>query len=83
MILRSSKNPANSQEERDEHIKTSITRAREAIAVDVKDGESWYVLGNALLTSFMNSEDKEEDKHGLLEKALKAYAMAVHARTRC
>ncbi|KAG9160292.1 hypothetical protein Leryth_018939 [Lithospermum erythrorhizon] len=35
-----------------EYVEESIKHAREAVSLDVKDGYSWYNLGNAFLTSF-------------------------------
>lgn len=34
------------------NIQQSVTTAKEAVAMDVKDGHSWFVLGNAYLSSF-------------------------------
>jgi len=34
------------------NTKTSIVKAKEAVALDVSDGDSWYVLGNAHLAHF-------------------------------
>jgi len=63
------------QEEKDpvkrkENFKQSIKMANEACMQDLKDGQSWYVLGNAHFTNFfMNNERISE-----LDLALKAYA---------
>jgi hypothetical protein len=31
------------------NVEESVREAKRAVALDVKDGESWYVLGNAYL----------------------------------
>jgi len=41
-----------SEEEVLANTKTSIVKAKEAVALDVSDGDSWYVLGNAHLAHF-------------------------------
>ncbi|KAL3824119.1 hypothetical protein ACJIZ3_020148 [Penstemon smallii] len=54
-------------------VDESIKHAKEAIALDVKDGNSWYILGNACLTSFFVTGAWD---HGKLLQALKAYQHA-------
>ncbi|XP_021896165.1 tetratricopeptide repeat protein 5-like isoform X2 [Carica papaya] len=60
-------------ENQSELIEESIQHAKEAITLDVKDGHSWYNLGNACLTSFfvMGAWD-----HSKLLQSLKAYQNA-------
>lgn len=44
--------------------------ATKSVSLDMKDSQSWYVLGNAHLTNFfINNENTME-----LEHAIKAYA---------
>ena len=51
-----------------------VQLANKAILLDLKDGYSWYVLGNAHLTRFfIGGQDYEE-----LNFALKAYTQAEH-----
>jgi tetratricopeptide (TPR) repeat protein len=51
----------------------ALARAKQALELDLNDGESWYVLGNAHLTCFFLSDsNKSED----LNKALTAYNIA-------
>jgi len=33
-------------------VEKSVSLAKEAINLDLNDGESWYVLGNALFSNF-------------------------------
>ncbi|KAL6539031.1 hypothetical protein OROMI_025357 [Orobanche minor] len=54
-------------------VDDSIKHAKEAIALDVKDGNSWYNLGNACFTSFFVSGAWD---HGKLLQSLKAYQHA-------
>ncbi|KAJ8747683.1 hypothetical protein K2173_011481 [Erythroxylum novogranatense] len=56
-----------------EIVEESIKHAKDAIALDVKDGNSWYNLGNALLTSFFVSGAWD---HSKLLQSLKAYQHA-------
>jgi len=52
--------------------KKSVDLAKEAVGLDLKDGESWYVLGNAYLSNyFVNAKKLDE-----LQAALKAYNQA-------
>ncbi|XP_010253138.1 PREDICTED: tetratricopeptide repeat protein 5-like isoform X2 [Nelumbo nucifera] len=54
-------------------VEESIQHAKEAIALDVKDGNSWYNLGNACLTSFFVTGAWDHNK---LLHSLKAYQNA-------
>ncbi|KAH9619594.1 hypothetical protein KSS87_022470 [Heliosperma pusillum] len=56
-----------------ERVEKSIKYAKDAIALDVKDGNSWYNLGNACLTSFFVSGAWD---HSKLFQSLKAYQNA-------
>ena len=51
----------------------SLKEAKRAIALDVTDKKSWYVLGNAHLAQFFQLQHDPAD----LSKALKAYRRAV------
>ncbi|GAM20787.1 hypothetical protein SAMD00019534_039620 [Acytostelium subglobosum LB1] len=51
------------------NIEKSVKLAKDAVSVDFKDNESWYVLGNAYLSLFfMDASDDTQ-----LDSALKAY----------
>lgn len=54
-------------------IEQSIQHAREAIMLDVKDGNSWYNFGNACLTSFFVSGAWDKS---ILLQSIKAYQNA-------
>ncbi|KAL4346472.1 hypothetical protein GQ457_17G005740 [Hibiscus cannabinus] len=56
-----------------EMVEESIQHAKEAITLDVKDGNSWYNLGNACLTSFFVTGTGD---HSKLLQSLKAYQNA-------
>ncbi|KAK9064580.1 hypothetical protein SSX86_015962 [Deinandra increscens subsp. villosa] len=57
----------------EEIVAESIKHAKEAIALDVKDGNSWYNLGNACLTCFFVTGAWD---HSKLQQSLKAYQNA-------
>ncbi|KAK7280381.1 hypothetical protein RJT34_25445 [Clitoria ternatea] len=60
-------------ENQSELVEESIQHAKEAITLDVKDGNSWYNLGNAYLTSFFVTGAWDHTK---LIHSLKAYQNA-------
>mmetsp|Transcript_10101 Transcript_10101/g.10048 ORF Transcript_10101/g.10048 Transcript_10101/m.10048 type:complete len:287 (+) Transcript_10101:290-1150(+) len=59
-------------EERKNNVSGSIGLAKQALALDIKDGYSWYVLANAHLTNFFINRPSSEE----LNRALKAYGQA-------
>ncbi|KAJ0037537.1 hypothetical protein Pint_22203 [Pistacia integerrima] len=66
-------NVKQSSENQIEIVEESIQHAKEAITLDVKDGNSWYNLGNACLTSFFVTGSWDHQK---LLQSLKAYQNA-------
>jgi len=58
--------------ERVANVAESVAKAKEAVTLDVRDDESWYVLGNAYLTQFFSHS--HDTAH--LTQAMKAYAHA-------
>ncbi|PKA64572.1 hypothetical protein AXF42_Ash007318 [Apostasia shenzhenica] len=54
-------------------VEESIKHAKEAVMLDIKDGNSWYNLGNAYLTSFFMTGACDHNK---LLQSLKAYQNA-------
>ncbi|XP_059649646.1 uncharacterized protein LOC132295391 isoform X2 [Cornus florida] len=64
---------AQGAENKAERVEESIQHAREAITLDIKDGNSWYNLGNACLTSFFVTGSWD---HSKLLQSLKAYQNA-------
>ena len=55
-----------------ENVKESLDLANKAVMLDMTDGYSWYVLGNAHLTHFFLGQQN----HTELEMALKAYSQS-------
>jgi len=59
-----------------------VKKAKEAVALDVRDPTSWYILGNALLTRFFHGGETDPGgnagSHRLpdLEAALRAYSQS-------
>lgn len=64
---------AGEGENRKKNVEMSIDYAKQAINMDLQDGESWYVLGNAMLIDFFVNLKKIDQ----LNMALKAYNQAV------
>ncbi|KAI3979346.1 hypothetical protein MKX01_036390 [Papaver californicum] len=64
---------AQGSENQAQVVEQSIEHAKEAITLDIKDGNSWYNLGNACLTSFFVTGSWEHNK---LVQSLKAYQNA-------
>ncbi|XP_078438988.1 uncharacterized protein LOC144709330 isoform X4 [Wolffia australiana] len=58
-----------------EGVEESIRLAKRAIAMDVKDGNSWYCLGNACLTSFFVNGVPDYNR---LFQSIKAYQNAAN-----
>jgi len=54
------------------NILESVKKAKESVALDVKDGMSWYILGNAYLAHFFQNTSDQSDKAA----ALKAFQQA-------
>lgn len=61
-----------SREEKLHHINESVLKAKEAISLDISDGMSWFVLGNAYLAQFFGGTQSEQ----IIQQCLKAYAQA-------
>lgn len=62
----------DSREQKLHHINESVVKAKEAIALDISDGMSWFVLGNAYLAQFFGGTQSEQ----IIQQCLKAYAQA-------
>ncbi|XP_065676651.1 tetratricopeptide repeat protein 5-like isoform X1 [Hydra vulgaris] len=54
------------------HVKESVSTAKEAVALDLTDGRSWFVLGNAYLSLFFYAGQCPK----VLKQSLAAYAKA-------
>ncbi|XP_020245712.1 tetratricopeptide repeat protein 5-like isoform X2 [Asparagus officinalis] len=64
---------AQGAENQSQLVEDSIHHAKEAVMLDIKDGNSWYNLGNAYLTSFFVTGAWD---HSKLQQSLKAYQNA-------
>lgn len=60
------------QNEKVENIKLSVEKAKEAVQCDVKDGTSWYILGNAYLSFFFCGSQSPQ----LIKQCMTAYFQA-------
>ncbi|XP_066579055.1 tetratricopeptide repeat protein 5 isoform X2 [Amia ocellicauda] len=59
-------------EEREAHVVKSLDCARQALQLDITDGTSWYILGNAYISLFFSSGQTPQ----LSQQALSAYTQA-------
>jgi len=69
--------PATTEVERINRINDSLDIAKDAIKLDLKDGHSWYVLGNAYLALFFAKMETVDH----MKQALKAYKKAEEDKT--
>lgn len=60
--------PAKNNDAKRENLERGIELAKQAVNLDINDAHSWYLLGNAYMTTFFNTE-----KYDYLDKSLKAY----------
>lgn len=60
------------QGEKVENVKMSVEKAKEAVQCDVRDGISWYVLGNAYLSLFFCGSQSPQ----LIKQCMTAYSQA-------
>ena len=72
MVEKSSNGEAIDAEERKKNFKQSIALSKKAIALDMKDSHSWYVLGNAHLTNFFQNNESTQE----LQSAIMAYGQS-------
>ena len=70
MLLRSLD---TSPEQKKENVRQSVEVAKKALMLDLKDGQSWYLLGNAYLSDFFVNMKRITE----LDNAVKAYNEAV------
>lgn len=59
-------------EEKLQHINESVKKAKEAVEMDMNDGTSWFILGNAYLAVFFAGTQSE----GMIKQCMKAYSFA-------
>jgi len=69
MILRQT---GDSSEEKLANIHLSLEKAKEAVNLNLQDGKSWYILGNAYLSLFFTTDQNPN----LLKQCLSAYSHA-------
>uniref|UniRef100_X1Z148 Tetratricopeptide repeat protein 5 OB fold domain-containing protein n=1 Tax=Capitella teleta TaxID=283909 RepID=X1Z148_CAPTE len=70
MVLRQIK--GGTQEERVTRIEESVDKAKEAVKLDIKDGASWLILGNAYFSLFF----VKGQNPSILKQSLSAYTQA-------
>lgn len=69
----SRKEPANSRESLINNVSLGLKYAKEALELDPNDGISWYIMGNAFISSFFSIKQSGKT----LMKAMDAYNRAV------
>ncbi|XP_064641603.1 tetratricopeptide repeat protein 5-like isoform X2 [Lineus longissimus] len=62
----------STSEEKLKNVEESVEKAKEAVGFDVKDGTSWFILGNAYLSLFFNMNQSPK----VLKQCLSAYTQA-------
>ncbi|XP_036407000.1 tetratricopeptide repeat protein 5 [Megalops cyprinoides] len=70
MVLRQL--PAGGADEHGQRVLESVDMARQAVQLDVTDGTSWYILGNAYISLFFTSGQNPQ----VSQQAMSAYAQA-------
>lgn len=69
MVLRQ---VGSNQAEKIKNVEDGVEKAKQAIQLDIKDGTSWFILGNAYLSLFFGSTQSAK----LLKQCLSAYQQA-------
>ncbi|XP_059932672.1 tetratricopeptide repeat protein 5 [Gadus macrocephalus] len=70
MVLRQL--PSSAGEEQGKRVMESVDMARQAVQMDVSDGTSWYILGNAYVSLFFTCGQNPQ----MSQQALSAYAQS-------
>ncbi|XP_024423655.1 tetratricopeptide repeat protein 5 isoform X1 [Desmodus rotundus] len=70
MVLRQLR--TDSGDEHSRHVMDSVRQAKLAVQMDIHDGRSWYILGNAYLSLYFNTGQNPK----ISQQALSAYAQA-------
>ncbi|XP_053449765.1 tetratricopeptide repeat protein 5 isoform X2 [Nycticebus coucang] len=70
MVLRQLRTDTGDEHSR--HVMDSVRQAKLAVQMDVHDGRSWYILGNAYLSLYFNTGQSPK----ISQQALSAYAQA-------
>ncbi|XP_021551163.1 tetratricopeptide repeat protein 5 isoform X1 [Neomonachus schauinslandi] len=78
MVLRQLRTDTGDEHSR--HVMDSVRQAKLAVQMDVHDGRSWYILGNAYLSLYFNTGQNPK----ISQQALSAYSQAEKVdRTAC
>ncbi|KAM9092296.1 tetratricopeptide repeat protein 5 isoform 1-T1 [Megaptera novaeangliae] len=72
MVLRQLR--TDSGDEHSRHVMDSVRQAKLAVQMDILDGRSWYILGNAYLSLYFSTGQNPK----ISQQALSAYAQALH-----
>jgi tetratricopeptide (TPR) repeat protein len=67
--------PTKTDEQKEENLEKGIELAKKAVGFGVANSHSWYLLGNAYMTSFFMTERFDN-----LDKSLKAYQQAENTQ---
>ncbi|XP_012608251.1 tetratricopeptide repeat protein 5 isoform X1 [Microcebus murinus] len=70
MVLRQLRTDTGDEHSR--HVMDSVRQAKLAVQMDIHDGRSWYILGNAYLSLYFNTGQNPK----ISQQALSAYAQA-------
>lgn len=76
MVLRQT---GDTPQDKADNIQTSIDKAREAVQMDMEDGKSWYILGNAYLSFFFIANQNPK----VLKQCMAAYGKALQDTVCC
>lgn len=77
MVLRQLPVEGKDDTEQGKRVLESVDMARQAVQLDVTDGTSWYILGNAYISLFFTCGQKPQ----MSQQALSAYAQAEKVDT--
>lgn len=64
-------------EEQPKRIQESVDKAKEAVTIDMNDGMSWFILGNAYLAQFFNGGQDPR----VLQQCTAAYEKAIRDKS--
>ncbi|RXM36591.1 Tetratricopeptide repeat protein 5, partial [Acipenser ruthenus] len=71
MVLRQIQTP---NEDNSKNVFESVSKAKQAVQLDIADGTSWYILGNAYLSLFFSTGQDPK----ISQLAISAYAQALY-----
>jgi len=73
IMIRLVSNTLRDNEKVKQMVSTSFDFAKEAVFLDLTDGESWTIMGNALLCRYLRSKNMKD-----MDSALQAYTRALN-----